>query len=186
MQAHSWISPTTLNFKINVDSATFAKLKVVGIGVLVRDDQCRVIAALGKEVHAPLGAVEAEAKAFEEGMQFAKDTGIQEFIMEGDSLIIFRALSGLSSPPIAVDSVVQGLKSFSGEFHQISFSHVHHQGNRQAHLLVTHVEGIVDFSTRMKRILIFWNKIFSIMSFLLQMINKVIVFLSKKRNMILI
>ncbi|KAK9985868.1 hypothetical protein SO802_030819 [Lithocarpus litseifolius] len=147
VQAHSWIPPTAPHFKINVDGATFAKLKAVGIGVLVRDDQGRVIAALSKKIHAPLGAVEAEAKACEEGMQFAKDLGIQEFILEGDSLIIFRALAGLSSPPIAVDSVMQGLKSFSGEFCQVSFLHVRHQGNKAAHLLAKHAKGIADFST---------------------------------------
>ena len=48
---------------------------------------------------APLGAIETEAKALEAGMQFARDVGIQEFILESDSLVLIRSLMGLSSPP---------------------------------------------------------------------------------------
>ena len=86
-----------------------------------------------------------EAKAFEMGMQFLK--GIQDFILEGDSLTIYWALSGLSDALTSVDSMVQGLLSFSEEFRKVSFSHVRRQGNRPNHLLGKHAKGIVDFST---------------------------------------
>jgi len=44
------------------------------------------------------------------------DIGVQEFILEGDLFIIYRALSGLYAPPSLVYFVIQGLQSFSGEF----------------------------------------------------------------------
>ena len=50
----------------------------------------RLEAALSKKIKAPLGAVEAEAMAYEAGLLFAKDIGIQDFIVEGDSLVIHR------------------------------------------------------------------------------------------------
>nr|POE70318.1 hypothetical protein CFP56_29684 [Quercus suber] len=87
-----------------------------------------------------MGAVEVEAKAF------AKDIGAQEFILEGYSLIIYRALFGLSAPPSLVDFVIQGLQSLSEEFRQVSYSHERHQRSRP-YLLAKHVKGIVDFST---------------------------------------
>ncbi|KAK9998387.1 hypothetical protein SO802_017990 [Lithocarpus litseifolius] len=118
-----------------------------GLGVLVRYELGRVIAALSKRVQAPLGAVEAKAKAFEAGMQFAKDIGIQDFILEGDSLTIYRALSGLSNAPTSVDSVVQGLLSFSKKFRKVSFSRALPYENTPAHFLAKHAKGIVDFST---------------------------------------
>ena len=85
-----------------------------------------------------------KAKAFETGLQFAKDIGIQDLILEGDSLTIYRALA---LPPTSVDSVVKGLQSFCGEFDQISFSHVQRQENRRTHFLAKHVKGIVNYST---------------------------------------
>ena len=89
--------------------------------------------------------VEAEAKAFEAGVQFAKDICIQDFILEGDSVIVHRALADLSPPLSSVDSVVQGILAACGEFHQMSFSHVRRQGNRLAHLLAKHAKGIEDY-----------------------------------------
>ena len=56
------------------------------IVVVVRDDLGRIVAALSKLINAPLGAVEAEAKAFETGLQFAKDIGVQDIILEGYSI----------------------------------------------------------------------------------------------------
>jgi len=46
-----------------------------------------------KLIHAPLGPLEAEAKAVEVGLQFAKLLGVSDFIVEGDSLIVSRVLS---------------------------------------------------------------------------------------------
>lgn len=40
-----------------------------------------------------------EAKALEASLEFAEDASIQEFVLEGDSLIMYRE-SELSSPPL--------------------------------------------------------------------------------------
>ncbi|KAL0006036.1 hypothetical protein SO802_013597 [Lithocarpus litseifolius] len=99
------------------------ELLVSGFGVIVRDAYGQVVAALSSRLMAPLGAIETEeAKALEAGMQFARDVGIQDFILESDSLVLIRSLMGLSSPPSSVASVVQGLLEFCGS-------------NRPAHLL---------------------------------------------------
>ena len=55
-------------YKTNVDGAVFSDLRAVGIGAIIRDEKGRVVAALSKKIHAPLGAVEAETKAFEMGL----------------------------------------------------------------------------------------------------------------------
>ena len=48
----------------------------------------REIQVLSKKIDAPLGPLEIEAKAFEVGLQFTKDVGIHDLILEGDSLVI--------------------------------------------------------------------------------------------------
>lgn len=63
-----WLPPQGQTYKANVERAVFAKLKVMGIGVVVRDKKGKVKAALRKKINAPLGPVEAEAKAFEMGI----------------------------------------------------------------------------------------------------------------------
>ena len=115
-QILSWVAPTTPNFKVIVDGVIFVKQKTAGVGVTIRDDQGWVIATLSKKIPAPLGAVETEAKAFEAGIQFVKDIGIQDFILEGNSLTIYRALAGLTLPPTTVDSLVKGRSPFVESF----------------------------------------------------------------------
>ena len=89
-----------------------------------------------------LGSVEAEAKAFEIGIQLAKDMGIREVLIEGDSLIVQRALNELASPPSSVDAVIIGIKDASVDFHHIAFTHVGRQGNKPAHLLAKYAKSI--------------------------------------------
>ena len=150
VQGQKWSPPLDPSYKVNVDGATFSELGVVGIGVIVQDAYGQAVAALSSKLMAPFGAIEMEAKALEARLQFARDIGIQDFILESDSLSLIRTLMGLSPPPSSVDSVVQGLLEFSREFHKVSFSHVCYQDNRPTHLLAKHVKGIVDFSTWLK------------------------------------
>ena len=75
--------------------------KTLGLGVVIRDDKGRVEAALCcRKITAPMGAVEAEAKAFEVGLLFAKDIYIHDVILEGVSLIVHNALCDTSPPPV--------------------------------------------------------------------------------------
>ncbi|KAK9993483.1 hypothetical protein SO802_023186 [Lithocarpus litseifolius] len=96
--------------------------------MIVRDDRGRIEAAMSKRIDAPLGAMEAEAMAYETGLIFAKDIGIQEFNIEGDSLILHHALSDESKPPSFVSAIVQGMQEMCGEFRKVEFSHVRRQG----------------------------------------------------------
>ena len=82
-----------------------------------------MVAALSKKINAPLGALEVEAKAVEAGLHFARDIGINDFIMEGDSLVVYNALCGHSSPPSSMASVISGMLVFCGGFFARLISH---------------------------------------------------------------
>ena len=120
------------------------------MGVIIRDDRGRVEAALSKKVWVPLGVLEAVAKAFEAGLFLARDIGIQDIILEGDSLIIYNALCGTSLPPSSVALIVLGMLDVCKEFRRIEFSHVKRMGNRLAHLLAKYAIGINDFRVWME------------------------------------
>ena len=126
---------------MNVDGAVFKAQTAVGVGVLIRDCNGQVIAALSKRINAPLGPLETEAKAFEAGVQFARDIGVQDIIIEGDSLTVVNALCGNTSPPSSVAAVIAGIKVLSGFVRQVDYSHVRRQCNRPAHQLAKHATG---------------------------------------------
>ena len=120
----SWTPPPPTRYKINVDGTVFAAQKSASIGIIIRDSDGSVIGACSKKIHFPLGAVEVEAKAVEFGLHFAKDLLIQDFILEGDSLVVFNALSKISSPPSSIAAMICGSVSISHEFCHVVFSHV--------------------------------------------------------------
>ena len=71
-----------------------------------------------------LGSLETEAKAMEEGIQFAWDMGICDVVVESDSQIVISALIGSSEPPIVIANITEGIHQKLYEFKRIEFSHV--------------------------------------------------------------
>ena len=141
----SWLPPCANWFKINVDRVVFASQKAAGLGVIIRDDRGRVEVAISRKVLAPLGALEAKAKAFEAGLLLARDIGIQDVVLEGDSWVIYNALCEVSLPPSSVALIVIGMLDLCKAFRRIEFSHVKRKGNRSVHLLAKYAVGIDDF-----------------------------------------
>ncbi|XP_075645090.1 uncharacterized protein LOC142616088 [Castanea sativa] len=142
--AQRWIPPPISVFKLNVDGAVFAKMNSVGVGVIVRDWNGQFVVVICRKLHAPLGPLEVEAKAVEVGLQFAKQLGSTDFIIEGDSLTVSRALNHSSSVPVSIDAVIMGIGEVSMEFHNVVFTHVKRNANASAHLLAKYAEGIVN------------------------------------------
>ena len=63
-------------------------------------------------------------------------------ILEGDLLIVSRALNHSSSVPVSIDAVIIGIGKASLEFHNVDFSHVKRNANTPAYLLAKYVKGI--------------------------------------------
>ncbi|KAL0013436.1 hypothetical protein SO802_000505 [Lithocarpus litseifolius] len=104
-----WFPPRPGCYKVNVDGAKFSKRKQVGIRVVICDSLTEVVAALSKKMALPLGALETEAKALEEGIQFASDVGVKDVIFESDSMNICNLVQGLSEPTSSVQIIVAGI-----------------------------------------------------------------------------
>ncbi|XP_050290016.1 uncharacterized protein LOC126728194 [Quercus robur] len=144
-QSVRWTPPRDGLFKINVDGAVFLKQKAVGVGVVIRDSEGRLEAALSKKIPLPLGAVEVEAKAVEVGLLFAKDVGVRDVVLEGDSTVVYNALCNYSRAPSSIAVVTQGIQDISKEFRSIEYSHVRRQGNMPAHILAKNASSINDY-----------------------------------------
>ena len=64
-----------------MDGATFSQNQQAGVGVVDKEHEDRVTATMSKKIHQPLGTLEIEAKALEEGISFAWDIGLHEVIL---------------------------------------------------------------------------------------------------------
>ena len=76
----------------------------------------------------PLGPLEAEVKAIEEGILFAWDVGLQDVIFECDSELLFHALMGTAFPSANISNVITACLSRIQDFRAAQFSHVRRQG----------------------------------------------------------
>ena len=102
-QRTSWSPPPAPGcLKVNVDGAIFAAPRTAGIKVVIRNEDGSFKATLSKKIMASLGAVEAEVKAFEASLLLAKDLGVHDIVLEGDSMFIHNALCERSPAPASV------------------------------------------------------------------------------------
>lgn len=83
-----WRPPDMDWYKINADGAIFPAISCCGIGVIIRNERGQVMGAMSKKLPLPLGALEVEAKAAEEGITLARDLGLGKVIVEGDALTV--------------------------------------------------------------------------------------------------
>ena len=80
----------------------------MGIGVVVRDHFGVVRVALSMKFHGLLRPLETEAKAMEEGLQFAWDQGVSAAIFERDSMVVYNSLTGSIIPPSSICNLIIG------------------------------------------------------------------------------
>ena len=116
--------PIFPSFKINVDVVVFSPKMAASVGVIIHDHKGNFIAGLSKKIHAPLGTNEVEAKAFEARIIFAKEVGIRDFVLEGDSQVIVQALKECSLAQSSASALVYGMLAECNEFRNVGFSHV--------------------------------------------------------------
>lgn len=118
-------------YKVNVDGAIFLSQHEVGVWVVIRDGQGLVMATLSKNIKQPLSPLEIKAKALEEGIPFAMDIGIQEFVLERDSQVVVNAITGCFHPP----SLIAPVCSLLHELYRVEVSQTRWDRNVPTHML---------------------------------------------------
>ena len=135
--------PPTARYKVNVDSAIFSAKKSAGVGVMIRDSNGQVIAALCRKLNSPLGAQEVEAKAFEVGLEFAQDVGVHDFILEGGFF------GGLQCTLWFLYTTIYD-STCDMRYFDVLWAFRQNQFFLCAHFLVKHALSIADYLTWMK------------------------------------
>ncbi|XP_038722072.1 uncharacterized protein LOC120014227 [Tripterygium wilfordii] len=128
-----WRPPQTSVIKINFDAAL--RDSKVGIGVIARDAEGTHIASKTICVPGPLNPLFAESIAAKEALVFAKSLNYHDVVLEGDSLLVIKALErnevDLSENGLCVASTKNLLDSSV----HVSFSHVKRSANYVADTL---------------------------------------------------
>ena len=91
--------------------------------------------AMSRFLPLPLGALEVEAKAMEEGINLAWDLSLGEVEIESDAQVLVKAINNADMWPSSVLKVVEGIKVGLGSFNQWSVCYTNRQNNVAAHLM---------------------------------------------------
>ena len=105
-----WVALLSPGYKVNVNSATFTNSQSFRGGVIIWDIVGRVEATMSKRLPIPLGILESEAKALEEGVLFAWDVGVRMVVFESDSKIIIDALWEVSEALTTICNIIEGIQ----------------------------------------------------------------------------
>ncbi len=87
-----WTLPEEEMWKINFDCAVFQDSATAGVGVVVRNNHGRAMAALAQILPLPHAPVDIEALATRTTMTLAVELHLDRVLFEGDSKIIINAL----------------------------------------------------------------------------------------------
>ena len=158
-----------------MDAAIFENLRLVGIGVVVRDHLGSVWAALSMKIGALLGPLETEAKAMEEGLRFAWDRGFisaelttnrwwctnDEEGDEGDSLMVYQSLTTSAIPPASILNIISGALLQASQLDECTFSFTRRTSNKVAYELAQYARHLSNSSIWLKETLSFIENLVS-------------------------
>ena len=88
-----WTAPPPGFYKINVDGAIDENRRLSSVGVIIRDCKGRVVVVRSKVLNGMYEAETTEAFAVEEGILLARERGLNQVVIESDSLSVVQALN---------------------------------------------------------------------------------------------
>ena len=100
--------------------------------------------AMCKKLEFPLGALEVEAKAFEEGLILARDLGLRQVVLEGDAKAVTDVLRGCCSPPLSIKMITDGIMGQKHNALAWEVCWVSRNCNRAAHLLARNAQFVKE------------------------------------------
>jgi hypothetical protein len=90
-----WTRPVEGNVKINWDAALDCQNRLMGVGIIVRDSMCRVVAVMCSTLPYIKDPTVAEAIGAKRAVEFGRERGFPSIKLEGDALEIVLALRSL-------------------------------------------------------------------------------------------
>lgn len=117
-----------------MDGAISEKGRKSSIGVIIRDYKGEAVAGLGKLLPGNFSVSETEALAVEAGVLLAKELGLQQVILESDSLIVVQEISS-KDVSRETSHITQGILCILECSSSWQIRHVKREFNKVAHEL---------------------------------------------------
>ena len=133
---NKWQAPSHGFYKANWDIAVSVGKKCMGVGVIIRDAEGQVTAAKSMRIPGVFEPAIREAVAALHAVELCQDLGIFEVVLEGDSIMVTKAIGGHGENWLRFGQIVEDIKLVLRSFWQWRVSHVKRVANVAAHGLV--------------------------------------------------
>lgn len=133
-QVTVWSPPRQGQLKLNIDASVRPSLGT-GIAGVLRDEGGRVRWCYGELSDSVVVDV-AEALAIRRGMEFARDNGVRDLLVESDAQIVIYVLLYPRQDLSYVGTIVRDIRDLVADFDRVTFAWIRRAGNYVAHLLV--------------------------------------------------
>ncbi|KAK9988485.1 hypothetical protein SO802_028724 [Lithocarpus litseifolius] len=117
-----WAPPVAGIYKFNFDGAIFESSARAGLGVVVRDAEGMIIAALSQNIQLPSSVDLVEALAARRAILFAQELSIAHVVVKGDVLKVITALNNPKQNRTQWGHVIEDIKKASSCLQVCSFS----------------------------------------------------------------
>ena len=111
-----WQPPAENSFKVNFDRAVFGEEQEAGIGVVIRDNEGYVLAALSEKVRLPASVEVLEMLAARRVATFARELGFSRVCFERDAELVVKCLQSGSVSNALTGHLVKDFMSIRGYF----------------------------------------------------------------------
>ena len=121
--------------KVNFDRALFAEQNKDGLGIIIRNDNELVMAALTQQIALPASTEMVELLAACRALSLATDLGFRRLIVEGDSEVIINSIDCGNRTQSEYGHILQDITILCSFFSHVFFCHIKRLGNCLAHRL---------------------------------------------------
>ena len=132
-EGRKWSNPPDGVFKVNWDTALAKDQSGIGVGVIIRDGKGLVIAALSRTVHACLDPLTVEATIALHAVELCRDVGVQNLILEGDSMVVVKAIESRGQKNHYYGQIIEDICLVLSSRRSWSVCHTKWEANGAAH-----------------------------------------------------
>jgi hypothetical protein len=128
-----WSKPQQGTFKLNWDAAVDTKQRMIGVGIVARDSDGKVLGVKCSLHRNITNSSVAEAFGARLCAKFGLFLGLKSVVLEGDALEVVQAISRKSADAGYLDNIIGETLYILSYFDRWEVSHVRRTGNMAAH-----------------------------------------------------
>ncbi|KAF5444954.1 hypothetical protein F2P56_034045 [Juglans regia] len=138
-----WQLPPQGMTKLNVDGPVFHAEGSVGVGLIIRDWEGKVLMPVNKKEVAAMEPLEIELIAILRGLQFYIPLGLQSLCIESDSLLLVQEITSSDISNSIYENVVIDIQQLKSKFRSCSIVHINREANEFAHKLARFSRNVI-------------------------------------------